>query len=252
MNIAYWQGGLVVADIYRRGPVFLAGDAAHQFFPAGGHGANTGLADSVDLGWKLAAVINGWAGPSLLDSYESERRPVALFNREMCLNLLEVFRRFTELARNGVGAELLTGFLEQESHQVSNLGIHCGQRYSTSPVICPEASQPPPWEWSRIVPSTWPGSRAPSVRLSNGVEVFDQLGVEFTLVDLSGENRGKALVQEAQQCGVPMTYLPISDDRVRAVWQRDLVLVRPDQHIAWRGNNAPDGWRALLGRIIGW
>jgi 2-polyprenyl-6-methoxyphenol hydroxylase-like FAD-dependent oxidoreductase len=254
INIAYWEGQLVVADSYRRGPVFLAGDAAHQFFPTGGHGANTGLADSVDLGWKLAAVINGWAGPRLLDSYDAERRPVALFNREMCFDLLEVFRRFTELARNGAAAELLTGFLRQQSYQVSNLGIHCGQRYSTSPVIWPEVGQPPPWEWSRIVPSTWPGSRAPSLRLSDGAELFDRLGVEFTLVDLSGsgENRGKTLVQEANRCGVPMAYLPIGDDRVRAIWQRDLVLVRPDQHVAWRGNDAPTDWGAVLDRIRGW
>ncbi len=252
INNAAWEGRLVVADSYRRGPVFLAGDAAHQFFPTGGHGANTGLADAVDLGWKLAAVINGWAGPRLLDSYDAERRPVALVNREMCFNLLEVFRRFTELARNGAATELLTGFLEQESYQVSNLGIHCGQRYSRSPVIWPEVGQPPPWEWSRIVPSTWPGSRAPSLRLSDGAELFDRLGVEFTLVDLSGENRGKALVEEAQRCGVPLAYLPIRDDRVRAVWERDLVLVRPDQHVAWRGNDAPDDWGAVLDHIRGW
>jgi 2-polyprenyl-6-methoxyphenol hydroxylase-like FAD-dependent oxidoreductase len=251
INVARWEGRLVVADSYRRGPVFLAGDAAHQFFPTGGHGANTGLADGVDLGWKLAAVINGWAGPRLLDSYDAERRPVALFNREMCFNLLEVFRRFTELARNGAATELLTGFLDQESYQVSNLGIHCGQRYSTSPVIWPEVGQPPPWRWSRIVPSTWPGSRAPSLRLSDGAELFDRLGLEFTLVDLSGENRGKTLVDEASRRGLPMTYLPIVDDQVRAVWERDLVLVRPDQHVAWRGNDAPDNWGAVLDRVRG-
>lgn len=197
-------------------------------------------------------MINSWAGPRLLDSYDAERRPVALFNREMCFNLLEVFRRFTELARNGAATELLTGFLGQESYQVSNLGIHCGQRYSTSPVIWPEAGQPPLWEWSRIVPSTWPGSRAPSLRLSDGAELLDQLGVEFTLVDLSGQNLGKALVEEADRCGVPMAHLPIGDDQVRAVWERDLVLVRPDQHVAWRGNDAPDNWGAVLDRIRGW
>src|SRR5262249_23214899 len=88
MSIANWENRLAVASSYRRGSAFLAGDSAHQFFPAGGHGANTGIADAVDLGWKLAAVLNGWGDPALLDSYQSERRPVALFNREMCFNLM--------------------------------------------------------------------------------------------------------------------------------------------------------------------
>lgn len=252
LDIAHWEGRLVLADCYRRGAVFLAGDAAHQFFPTGGHGANTGLADGVDLGWKLAGVLNGWGGSRLLDSYQAERRPVALVNREMCFNLLEVFRRFTELARGGAAAELLTGFLRQESYQVSNLGLHCGQRYCDSPVIWPEPGRPPAWEWSRIVPSTWPGSRAPSLRLPDGTELYDRLGVEFTLVDLSGRQRGKALVQQADRCGVPMAYLPVGDEEARAVWQRELVLIRPDQHVAWRADDVPSDWPAVLRRVSGW
>lgn len=253
INTTCWEGRLVVAQSYRRGPVFLAGDAAHQFFPTGGHGANTGLGDAVDLGWKLAAVINGWGGPRLLDSYEAERRPVALFNREMCFNLLEVWRRFPLLARNGASREQLAGFLAQESYQISNLGIHFGHRYSTSPVVCHEEGPAPGWEWSRIIPSTWPGGRVPSVRLSDGSALFDHFGVELTLVDTSGENRGKALVEQADQHGVPMVYLPTEDERVRAVWQRKLVLVRPDQHVAWRGDTAPveEDWAAILDRVRG-
>ncbi|HXA59887.1 MAG TPA: FAD-dependent monooxygenase, partial [Streptosporangiaceae bacterium] len=116
LDVSYWQGTLAVATAYRAGPVFLAGDAAHQFYPVGGHGANTGIADAVDLGWKLSAVLSGWAGPALLDSYEAERRPVALFNREMCANLMEAWRRFAQLSTVGASREQLAGFLQQEAY----------------------------------------------------------------------------------------------------------------------------------------
>ncbi|WP_197651788.1 FAD-dependent monooxygenase [Carbonactinospora thermoautotrophica] len=248
---AEWIGRMAVAESYRRGSVFLAGDAAHQFFPTGGHGANTGLGDAVDLGWKLAAVINGWGGPRLLDSYEAERRPVALFNREMSLNLLEVWHRFPRMTQYGASREHLTGFLEKESYQVDNIGIHFGYRYTSSPVICHEEGSAPRWEWQRIVPSTWPGGRAPSVRLRDGSALFDRFGTGLTLVDLSAENAGKALVEEAQRRGVPMTHLPVDDENVRAVWERDLVLVRPDHHVAWRGNTPPEDWGAVLDRVCG-
>ena len=158
LNVAEWEGRLAVADAYRRGPVFLAGDAAHQFYPTGGHGANTGVADTVDLGWKLAAVLGGWGGAGLLDSYQAERRPVALFNREMCANLLEVWRRFAQLVADGASAEHLAGFLEQDSYQIDNMGLHFGYRYDTSPIVCAEPGPPPRWHWRAITPTTWPGS----------------------------------------------------------------------------------------------
>lgn len=251
INVAYWQGRLTVARKYRSGNVFLAGDAAHQFYPTGGHGANTGLADAVDLGWKLAARLAGWAGETLLDSYQAERRPVALFNREMCLNLLEVWRRFPVLTAAGASREQLAGFLARDSYQIDNIGIHCGYRYEGSPVVWPERGDPPPWEWQRIVPSTWPGGRAPSVLLADGTPVFDLLGPGFTLVDTSGAGRGAALAAEAVERGLPTTYLPVDDDQVRKVWERDLVLVRPDQHVAWRGDGRPPEWSSVLDAVRG-
>src|SRR5262249_954626 len=94
----HWTGSLSVADAYGEGPVYLAGDSAHVFYPADGYGENTGIADAIDLGWKLAASVKGWGGPNLLASYERERRPVALFNRELSADLMEVGRRFTRVA----------------------------------------------------------------------------------------------------------------------------------------------------------
>ncbi|MEV4511723.1 FAD-dependent monooxygenase [Dactylosporangium sp. NPDC049525] len=250
LNVAVWEGSLSVASTYRSGSVFLVGDSAHHFFPTGGHGANTGLADAVDLGWKLAAVLHGWGGPRLLASYEAERRPVALFNREMCANLLEVWRRFARMVADGASREHLGGFLDAEVYQLDNVGVHFGYRYSDSPVIWPEQGTPPPWRWHEIVPTTWPGSRAPSLRLADGTDIFDRLGTGLTLVDFTGGDTGAALVKEALEHGVPMEHLAV-DDAARAVWERDLVLVRPDQHVAWRGDAAPEHWAGVLDHIRG-
>jgi 2-polyprenyl-6-methoxyphenol hydroxylase-like FAD-dependent oxidoreductase len=254
LSIVEWRGSLGVADSYRSGRVFLAGDSAHHFYPTGGHGANTGIADAVDLGWKLAGVVAGWGGPALLDSYQSERRPVALFNREMCANLLEVWLRFPRLVSGGASRQQLAGFLQQETYQMDNLGIHFGYHYDASPVICHDKGEPPVWEWGRITPTTWPGGRAPSVRLADGTTLFDRFGTGFTLVDLSGATVGKGALEAAERRGVPLTYLSIDDPQVRSVWERELVLVRPDQHVAWRGSAtlpSPSAWNAVLDQVTG-
>lgn len=251
LTTARWEGRLAVARRYREGSVFLAGDAAHQFFPTGGLGANTGFGDAVDLGWKLAAVVNGWGGPRLLDAYEAERRPVALFNREMSFNVLEVWRRFPTLYAGGATPAQLAGFLDHERHQVDNLGIHAGYRYGTSPVVCHEEGPEPPWEWQRIVPTTWPGGRLPSMRRADGAELYDLLGPELTLVDTSGSRAGKPLADAAAKRGVPLRLLTVDDPDVRAVLERDLVLVRPDHHVAWRGDAVPRDAAAVLDRVRG-
>lgn len=247
--VSGWQGALAVADRYRAGPVFLAGDAAHRYYPFGGHGANTGIADAVDLGWKLAARLRGWGGESLVDSYEAERRPVAVFNREMCANLLEVARRFAALAAAGASRAQLAGFLGEESGQIANTGIHFGYRYARSPVVAHEDGPEPAWRMHEIVPTTWPGGRAPSVRLADGTSLFDRLGPAFTLVDFAGA--GEVAAKEAVRHGVPVTYLPVDDPAARAVWERDLVLVRPDQHVAWRGDAVPDDWLGVVDLVSG-
>ncbi|HEX2418083.1 MAG TPA: FAD-dependent monooxygenase, partial [Micromonosporaceae bacterium] len=251
INISQWQGTLAVASAYRSGAAFLVGDSAHHFYPVGGHGANTGVGDAVDLGWKLAAVINGWGGSKLADSYEAERRPVALFNRQMCGKLMDLTRRFVQLSGDGTSWEHLAGFLEQESYQFDNLGVHFGYRYHKSPVISSEPGPAPHWQWRSITPTTWPGGRAPALRLPDGSQLFDQFGTEFTLVDLSGENIGELMAKEANEHGIPVAYVPVSDPLVRAVWERDLVLVRPDQHVAWRGGRVPENWTRVLDHVTG-
>lgn len=249
LNVARWRGAMAVAEQYRSGSVFLAGDSAHQFYPTGGHGANTGLGDAVDLAWKIAAVAGGWGGGGLLDSYQAERRPVALFNREMCFNLLEVWQRFPQLAANGASREHLAGFLEQDSYQIENTGIHLDYRYLDSPIVWAEPGDPPPWHWKSVTPTTTPGCRVPSVLLSDGSALFDRLGTGLTLVDFAGT--GEGVLAAAADRGVPVDHLRLDDPGAHAVWGCDLVLVRPDQHAAWRGPTPPDDWGVVLDRVRG-
>ena len=251
-SVTQWEGSLSVATAYGRGRAFLVGDAAHQFFPAGGLGANTGIADAIDLAWKLAATLSGWGGPRLLASYDAERRPIGLLNRELSADLSDVFRRFGRLAECGVSAPVLAGLLAQEAHHVDNIGAHFGYRYSTSPVIPHETQAAPPWDWRHITETAWPGARAPYVRLPDGSSLFDHVGLGLTLVDLSGLGIGEPLVRKAQGRGIPMTLLAVSDERTRRCWGRDLVLIRPDDHVAWRGDNPPDDWEGLLDQVTGW
>jgi 2-polyprenyl-6-methoxyphenol hydroxylase-like FAD-dependent oxidoreductase len=253
LDVSYWQGALKVADTYRAGRVFLAGDAAHQFYPVGGHGANTGIADAVDLGWKLAAVVSGWADPGLLDSYEAERRPVALFNREMCANLMEGWRRFAQLSAFGANREQLAGFLDQEAYQLDNVGIHFSYRYGESRAVCAgreDVGTPPPWHWGQVTPVPWPGGRLPSVQL-DGTSLFRLLGTGFTLVDLSVAGRGETFVKEAAARGVPLIRIACDDQEMRSAWGCDLVLVRPDQHVAWLGSGVSWDAGSILDQLCG-
>lgn len=252
MSVIEWRGRLAVAESYRRGGVLIAGDAAHQFYPTGGHAANTGIGDAVDLGWKLAAVLSGWGGPCLVDSYDAERRPVALFNREMCFTLQDVWRRFPRLAAAGTPREYLAGFLSPQRFQIENIGVHFGYRYWGSPVVWHEEGPPPEWDWQRITPSTWPGGRPPSVRLAGDVPLFDELGRGFALVDFSVAEAGKGIVDRAARRGVPLRHVVVDDDNARAMWERDLVLVRPDQHVAWRSDKPPEDWDVVLEHVCGW
>jgi hypothetical protein len=176
---------------------------------------------------------------------------VALFNREVCANLLEVWRRFGRLVRDGASREQVAGFLEVETYQLDNAGVHFGYRYSGSPVVSHEPGPPPPWRWASIVPTTWPGGRAPAVRLAGGGRLYDRLGTGFTLVDTSGELLGEPLVKEADRRNIPIHHLVLDDEMVRRVWGRRLVLVRPDQHIVWRGDQPPTDPAALLDLVCG-
>jgi 2-polyprenyl-6-methoxyphenol hydroxylase-like FAD-dependent oxidoreductase len=240
LGVAQWDDALGVATAYRRGAAYLAGESAHRFDPPGGS-VDTCIGDAVDLGWKLAAAVNGWGGPTLLSSYEGERRQRALLDRELLARTFEARRRFSRLAAAGASREFLADVLRQEAPQVETTGTGPAGGYVTSPVVWRESGNG----------ATRPGTRPPAVRLPGGEQLFDRLGPQFTLVDLTDDAAGAPLVTSARSRGIPMTHLSVADAVARASWRSRLVLVRPDQHIAWRGDGTPYDWDAVLDVVTG-
>ncbi|WP_406432324.1 FAD-dependent monooxygenase [Streptomyces sp. NBC_00631] len=253
-----WSGHCVVARRYRSGRVFLAGDSAHLLWPKGGFGANTGIGDAVDLGWKLAATLQGWGGPALLDSYELERRPIAVRNvTEASSNWKADSGLVADAVLCSAGAEgerarSDMGDLIRRSRgkEFRSIGVQLGYRYSGSPICMPDGSPEPPCEPDDYVPSTWPGCRAPHVWLPDGTSVLDHFGRGFVLV-VSGSADPSALVEAAYHSSVPLTVLRLTDSAAARAYERPLVLVRPDGHVGWRGEQAPADPDAVLDRLRG-
>jgi 2-polyprenyl-6-methoxyphenol hydroxylase-like FAD-dependent oxidoreductase len=241
-----WTPHLLVADSYARGRVLLCGDAAHQYIPTGGYGMNTGIGDACDLAWKLAAVLHGFAAPSLLDSYEIERRPVGLRNREASRAHTEVRKHIAGLYRD-LGhdpAALATAIAAAGNDENHSFGIELGYHYADSPFVCADGI--PSEDPVRYEPSTVPGVRLPSVVLPDGVPLHDRLGPWFTLVGFDTAP-DPTFVAAAARLGVPLAVLRV--DGFGSVYGQRQVLMRPDQHIAWRGG-ACDA-EAVLRRATG-
>jgi 2-polyprenyl-6-methoxyphenol hydroxylase-like FAD-dependent oxidoreductase len=248
LSIMPWVRRELVAERYRVGRAFIAGDAAHMMSPTGGFGMNTGIGDAVDLAWKLAAVIAGWADEELLNSYEIERRPVGLRNvREASRNLSRMISPGSNEAlledneqgrvtRERVGRE----FSDQIRHEWYTLGIHLGYRYDASPICWPDGSAPVPDDPMHYIPTARPGARAPHVWLADGRSTLDLFGRGFTLLRL-GEHAPEAsqFARHAAQLGVPLEIFSINEPNVIVAYERALVLVRPDGHVAWRGDHWP-------------
>jgi 2-polyprenyl-6-methoxyphenol hydroxylase-like FAD-dependent oxidoreductase len=255
-----WTMRSVVAQSYRRGRVFIAGDAAHQVIPTGGYGMNTGVGDAFDLGWKLAARVQGWAGETILDAYEMERRPVALRNRAASERHAGVRNEITKtilenLKCDGsdapdildhVGAAIgALGNAENESW-----GIEHGYIYSGSPIIVEEDGVAPPDNPVVYSPTTWPGARLPSIFLADGSALYDRLGTRFTLV-LIGDADGGSLIDAAKKSGLPLDVLRLEESPTTRILERRLLLIRPDQHVAWRGDLPPADPMAIVAAVTG-
>jgi 2-polyprenyl-6-methoxyphenol hydroxylase-like FAD-dependent oxidoreductase len=260
-GVNVWHRRSLVAERYGDRRVFLAGDAVHLLSPTGALGMNSGLGDAVDLGWKLAAVLQGWGGPHLLGSYDLERRPVGLRNVGLATNIyldneqfggpdadLEADDAATIDLRARLGAELE----RVVGREFRTLGAQLGYRYDASPIVIPDGTPAPPDGMDVYVPSARPGSRAPHAWLADGRSTLDLFGRGFTLLKFPGAPDTQALQAAAARHGVPFAEFAIDDAQVAALYQRKLVLVRPDGHVAWRGDSLPADPERAIDQVAGW
>jgi 2-polyprenyl-6-methoxyphenol hydroxylase-like FAD-dependent oxidoreductase len=252
INIGRWRQNLLVADSYGTDRVFLAGDAVHLVIPTGGLGMNTGCGDAIDLSWKLAATLAGWGGPNLLRSYGIERRQVGERNVAASRFASQGRRKWRSMWRPDIrdntpaGAETraaLARVADVEQRKTNEmLGAELGYRYADSPLVWPEPGEAPAHDFMDYVPSTWPGVRLPHVWLGDGTAVQDRVGYGrgYTLLRFAGAAAVGALAATFAAHGAPYAVLDLRDARARDVYGHDLILVRPDLHIVWRGNALPD------------
>lgn len=241
-----WVASRLLATHYRDRRVFLAGDAAHMHPPFGGFGMNMGIGDAVDLGWKLSAVLKGWGGPALLDSYERERRPVhihvmgeATANHNLMSNALlegdiEADNELGEAARRRAAEHIQSGKLSE----FYTLGTILGDCYADSPVIDRAGRADPPRDFLNYIPRAEPGCRAPHAWMHDGSSLFDHFGLGLTLLVSSKEKHAGVAAAEAdaRRLGIPLAIIRPDEAGVRGLYPQALTLIRPDQHIAWTGD----------------
>jgi 2-polyprenyl-6-methoxyphenol hydroxylase-like FAD-dependent oxidoreductase len=256
-----WKQNLLLADRYRCGRVFLAGDSVHLVIPTGGLGMNTGVGDAIDLAWKLAAVLRGWGGPVLLDSYEIERRQVGDRNVGASRYAWLGRRKWRSQYRPNIRDNSPEGQATRDNlvrvadveQRKSNemIGAELGYRYVSSPVIWDEPGGPEHL-FREYVPTSWPGARLPHVWLKNQTPIQDLIGDSYTLLKLGRSKADTSGLERAiQSFKAPFATLTVDDEVARDVYGFDLLLLRPDMHIAWRGNAAPENPDELAAIVTG-
>ncbi|KCZ99639.1 hypothetical protein HPO_04610 [Hyphomonas polymorpha PS728] len=255
LNVSNWTLHLLLAEKYREGRVFLAGDAAHLVIPTGGLGMNSGVGDALDLAWKLAGTVHGWGGPGLLESYEIERRPVGQKNVEASgwaaqglglwrANLTDAVDQDTE---EGLDQQRRAAQLANRHHRRVHemVGAEQNYTYAGSPLIASEADAETSWETVRYLPTTEPGARIPHIWLKDRAAMQDVLGADYTFVDLTGMADASAVKAAFDTLSAPLRILSRNEEHVRMVYGCRYLLVRPDLHIVWTGNGLPSDPQSL-------
>jgi len=256
-----WVASRLIADKYTDRRVFLVGDACHLHPPFGGYGMNMGVADGVDLGWKIAAVLQGWGGPALLASYEQERRPVHEFVMDEAVANHAVLAK--ELWEEGIeddteAGERLRGEVGQriqaaKIREFMTLGVVLGYRYDDSPIIVADGTPPPAHDFLNYLPSARPGALAPHAWLHDGSSLYDHFGQGYTL--LAAHDADAAVLESAREAasaaGVPLKVIQPQERILKDLYQASYTLIRPDQHVAWRGNAWPAEPEFVFARICG-
>jgi hypothetical protein len=256
-----WIGRRLVADRFRRGRVFIAGDAAHLWIPHAGYGMNAGIADAADLAWMLSAALAGWAPPEILDAYEAERQPiteqVSHFTTGIAERIMQQRREITaEVEAAGPAGDAVRARVGKEAyrldvhHQCCG-GLNFGYFYARSPIIAYDGEPHPAYTMQNFTSSTVPGCRAPHVWLPDNRSLYDALGAGYTLLRLDPAVPVAGIVEAAARRHVPLAVLDVDTPGARETYARRLVLVRPDQHVAWRADAEPPAPEDLIDLVRG-
>lgn len=259
-----WKPQFLVANSFGRGRVWLAGDAVHQYMPTGGLGMNTGVTEAHNLAWKIAARLHGWGGDNLLASYETERLPIARRNRDhvkqnaACVFEAQFPRTDALLDETPEGeanrAAMAHAFETKISRLYESFGVEIGYRYIGSPIIAGEDGPEPPCPTEAYVPTARPGARLPSAFTAGGEAVFDLLDSRaFTLLvtEPLPETAWETLIRLARAARLPLTVVVRPEPALAALYEAPLLLIRPDQHVAWRGTALPEDVAALIDLVRG-
>ncbi|HEX7782236.1 MAG TPA: FAD-dependent monooxygenase [Sphingobium sp.] len=255
-----WVASTLVSDRYSRGKTFLIGDACHLHPPYGGYGMNMGIADGVDLGWKLAAMLQGWGGPAIIDSVLEERAPahrhvIAEAERNHALNPNQLLHHALDddsLEGRQARAKIAQAIQDGKRAEFFGLGVILGYCYQGSPIIVDDGTAA---DWRPAldyIASATPGCLAPHHWLEDDRSLYDLFGLDFTLLVLDSDPESDDAIvaarEEANALGTPLEIVRLDNQQLRTLYAAPLALVRPDQIIAWRGRRWPTG---LLGKVTG-
>jgi 2-polyprenyl-6-methoxyphenol hydroxylase-like FAD-dependent oxidoreductase len=246
-----WVGRRLVANTFRNGRVFIAGDAAHLWVPYAGYGMNAGIADAINLSWVLAARIQGWGDDGILDAYEAERQPiteqVSQFAMDHAAKMIKARRAVPQNIEDaGVEADAQRADIGREAYELNVqqfccAGLNFGYFYKGSPIIAADCEEPPAYSMGSFTASTVPGCRAPHFWLGEGRSLYDEFGPAYTLMRFDPAVDVGALVAAARDSKLPLKVLDLERKDVPSAYQHKLLICRADQHVAWRGDLAPRG-----------
>ena len=256
-----WYGCRLVANKFRDRRIYICGDAAHIWVPYAGYGMNAGIADAMNLSWTLAAYLNGWGGAGILDAYEQERLPITQQVSHFVMDHAHAMAGQrggvpTNIEDDDVAGEAARQSLGQKAYdlnvqQYCAAGLNFGYFYKNSPIIWGDSEVAPGYSMADFTASSVPGCRTPHFWLANGDSLYDVMGPEFTLLRFDPRVDVASILDAAQQAQLPMHLLDVSAAEADPAYKHALALSRPDQHIAWRGDKAPDDPNALIQRICG-
>jgi 2-polyprenyl-6-methoxyphenol hydroxylase-like FAD-dependent oxidoreductase len=256
-----WIGRRLVADRFRDRRAFICGDAAHLWIPHAGYGMNAGIADAANLSWLIAATLHGWAPLAILNAYEAERQPIADevsgFTTEIALKIMKQRREISaEIEQPGPVGDAVRARLGKEAYELDLQqqccgGLNFGYFYARSPIVAYDGELQPAYTMHDFTPSTVPGCRAPHLWLTEERSLYDALGPDYTLLRTDPSACVSGIIEAAARRDVPLVFIEGETPDARALYRRKLTLIRPDQHVAWRGDEEPSAPLDLIDLVRG-